>query len=123
MEVPERLPERLPQGDDAVVKRDKTVRYMLDPDHPDGGAKARRFREALGYRRGDFERLREDLRVAASSGVVVGCRPARPAGLTWTVDLQITGPNGRTVPSARCGTRWCQARRRACHRHGSIAEV
>lgn len=97
MEVPERLPERLPQGAGAVVKRDKALRYLLDPGHEDGGAKARRFREALGYRREDFERLREDLRLAAASGAVVGCRPARLSGLTWTVDLQVTGPNGRTA--------------------------
>jgi filamentous hemagglutinin len=97
VEVPERLPQRLPQGHEAVVKRDKTLRYMLDPRHPDGGAKARRWEAVLGYRREHFERLREDLRAAAVNGTVRGCRLARPAGLTWTVDITITGPNGATA--------------------------
>lgn len=97
MEVPAPLPERLPEAAQAVVKRDKTLRYMLDPRHLEGGDKARRWREVLGYTRGDAERLREDLRAAAPSGRVVSCRPARPAGLTWGVMLTLTGPNDRTV--------------------------
>jgi hypothetical protein len=103
VEVPQPLPPRLPQGEDAVVKRDKTVRYMLDLTHPDGGSKARRFYEVLGYRREHFERLRRDLAVAAASGSVVNCRLARPSGLVWTVDLQVTGPNGET---ARVRSNW-----------------
>lgn len=79
------------------MKRDKTVRYMLDPRHQDGGPKARRWEEVLGYRREHFERLREDLRAAAASGKVQACRPARPSGLTWTVDMTLTGPNGDTA--------------------------
>lgn len=97
MEVPERLPERLPQGREAVVKRDKLVHYMLDPSHPRGGSKARRWDEVLGYRRQHSEELRRALSDAASSGTVKHCRPARPVGLTWTVDLVLTGPNGQTA--------------------------
>lgn len=97
MEVPDRLPERLPQGADAVVKRDKSLRYILDPNHPDGEHKARRFREVLGYTRAHSETLREDIRVAAATGKVVSCRLAKPTGLTWGVELALTGPNGHTA--------------------------
>jgi hypothetical protein len=97
VQVPRPLPARLPQGDEAVVKRDKTVRYILDPSHAEGGPKARRFDEVLGYRREHFEQLREDLRLAAATGSVVDCRPAKPTGLTWTVDLRLTGPSCRTA--------------------------
>jgi hypothetical protein len=93
--VPKPLPALLPQGDQAVVKRDKVLRYLLDPKHQDGGHKARRFREVFGYKRADAERLRADLRAAAASGRVVNCRLARPSGLTWTVEFEITGPNGQ----------------------------
>ncbi len=97
MKVPDRLPERLPQGTNAVVKRDKTLNYMLDPNHTDGGHKARRWLEIFGYTRVHSERLREDLR-AGAAGVVVSCRSAQPSGLTWTVVLTVTGPNGHTGP-------------------------
>lgn len=96
MEVPDRLPERLVQGDDAIVKRDKVIRYLLDPDHAEGGHKARRWSEVFGDTRARSETLREDLRAGAAEGMVVGCRLARPSGLTWTVVLTITGPNGHT---------------------------
>lgn len=98
MKVPDPLPERLPQGANAVVKRDKIRDYLLNPDHPVGRHKARRWLEIFGYTRAHSEELREDLRAGAAAGAVVSCRSAQPSGLTWTVVLTVTGPNGHTGP-------------------------
>lgn len=103
MEVPDPLPERLPEAASAVVTRDKALRYLLDPRHETGAHKARRFREVLGYTRADAERLRGDLAAAAPGGRVVSCRPGPFAGLTFAVRVRLTGPSGR---SAEVRTNW-----------------
>ncbi len=97
--VPDPLPERLPLADRAnVVKRDKTLRYLLNPNHPLGLNKARRFRERLGYERRDAETLRADLARAVVIGEVAGCRLAKSGGLNWVVHVVLTGPNGKSAP-------------------------
>ncbi len=50
----------IPEAEIAVVTREKVHGYLLNRDHPDGGAKAIWF-EALGYERENWQLLADDL--------------------------------------------------------------
>ncbi len=51
---------RLPFAELAVVPERKITHYLLNPDHPEGGSKARFFL-GVGYDPGAIERFRDDL--------------------------------------------------------------
>jgi hypothetical protein len=69
--------------------------YLLDPDHPDGGSKARFFR-SLGYSRLAWRRLESDLRSAHESGRMRS--DVRTVyGDKYRLVSRITGPNGRSA--------------------------
>jgi hypothetical protein len=50
----------LPNSGAAWIPRSKLEEYLLDPDHPTGGAKARFFAQ-LGYTRENLEALEQEL--------------------------------------------------------------
>jgi hypothetical protein len=50
----------LPNSGAAWIPRSKLEEYLLDPDHPTGGAKARFFAQ-LGYTREKLEALEQEL--------------------------------------------------------------
>ena len=54
----QRLQMSLPNWHDAWIPRAKLQEYLLDPDHPTGGAKARFFAQ-LGYTRENLEALEQ----------------------------------------------------------------
>lgn len=87
----------MPNAREAKVGRSKARDYLVNPGHPDGGPKARRFEEVLGYTRADHELLCLDIRAAVVDGEVVNWRLRPDGAVTWTVMLSITGPNGRTA--------------------------
>jgi hypothetical protein len=55
---------KLPNADRAIVDETKVRDYLLSPEHPVGRFKARVFR-AAGYRREEWQRLQNDLRLLA----------------------------------------------------------
>ncbi len=51
---------KLPFAEQAVVPERKITHYLLNPDHPEGGSKARYFLRC-GYSVDDVDRFRDDL--------------------------------------------------------------
>lgn len=54
---PPKIGELLPGAEDAYGVHEKLLTYSLDPDHPDGGHKARLFRRQLEITAADLEYL------------------------------------------------------------------
>lgn len=52
---------KIPNSERAVIEHQKTVLYLLNPDHPDGGSKARLLL-SLGYSAARWQQLDADLR-------------------------------------------------------------
>lgn len=86
---------KLPNGDRAVVPRTKVLRYLLAPEHPEGGSKARFFL-SRGYDPGRPEVLIDDLRAVATSGTLVETRRTRH-GIKRIVDGSFGAPDGREL--------------------------
>lgn len=96
-EVPRYLPDRLPFADQVRIKRSKVRDYLLNPDDPDGGPKARVFRGVLGYSRNEWETFITELRAAVPHGEVTGFRQTDHGG-NWGLLVQLRGPNRRSAP-------------------------
>jgi hypothetical protein len=80
----------------AVIDPRKLADYVLNPEHPIGGAKARVFRAALGIGRADAISLAAQIR----EGLMTN--PAIPGkvdhhGSRFSVDIEINGPKGSGV--------------------------
>lgn len=94
----------IPDADRAVVEESKLVQYLLNPDHPDGGAKARWF-GSRGYKRSNWRLLRDHLlaigrqcpdfetertpfgvKFIASGGIGVSGFPAGTVRTVWIVN-------------------------------------
>ena len=87
---------RLKNAESAIVPKAKVLDYALNPDHPTGGNKARVLSAALGYDRSSAGDLIDQIRAGVRS------YPPIPGimdtyGARFTVDIPVTGPNGRTV--------------------------
>jgi hypothetical protein len=86
---------KLPNAEHAVIQQAKVERYLLDPDHPYGGAKARLL-SSLGYSADNWRQLAADLRAMHLSEDVVLIR--RTAwGVRYEIVAPLTGPGGDTV--------------------------
>ena len=76
--------------------RKKTEGYLLNPNHPVGGAKAKFMREVLGYSQADSHLFHKN--VAAS---LVGKNPSKtettPFGIKHTYHTKVIGKNGDAV--------------------------
>jgi hypothetical protein len=77
-----------PDAEYATVSQEKICDYLLNHDHPIGGAKAAWF-EGLGYSAEDWQKLAEDLLklARATSEFVAESSP-------WGVKYIVTGPLG-----------------------------
>ena len=86
----------LPNLESAKIDPRKLTDYALNPEHPVGGNKAKVFESALGYSKSNaddlMKRVQEKL---PQSEAVLG--KADQYGQRYTVDMQITGPNGNTT--------------------------
>lgn len=78
---------------DVRYSKKKTEEYLLNPNHPVGGAKAKFMRDVLGYSQADSHLFHKN--VAKS---LVGKTPFRteitPYGTKHTYRIQIIGKNG-----------------------------
>lgn len=81
--------------DDAHIDERKIVEYLLARAHPVGGAKATFFM-SLGYRIGEWTRLRDDLIHIAENGEAIDIS-ATAYGVKIIVDGSVKSPCGRMV--------------------------
>lgn len=81
--------------DEAQVTEAKVLGYLLSTDHPTGADKAAFFR-AIGYRRSEWTRLRDDLLGLARQGDVAD-EEKTTYGVKYVVDGSVKSPSGRTV--------------------------
>jgi hypothetical protein len=84
---------KLPGGERALVDSRKVIGYSLDPDHDEGGHKARLFETLLGINRQNADLLLRAVEKAAVMGeAVVGKRDKY--GQRYVIDFIFTGPVG-----------------------------
>lgn len=87
---------RLPNYDQAVIPVDKLSGYALNPDHPDGSHKARRFKAALGFDIENVPLLEQVIREKLAENLVVfGLSDQH--GQRYSVDMELTGPAGKAI--------------------------
>lgn len=94
-------PERLPGAEDATADEAKFVKYLLNPDHADGGPKARFFKE-LGFDIDNWQELRDQILSKLPSVAATFSRDNRAGGSNWTATIDVEGPEG----AARVCTVW-----------------
>lgn len=82
----------LPCADEAVIPPQKLRDYALNPDHADGGHKARVFRSALGIQRKDWSYLRDQIVAGVLSASVTRVRHSE-FGLHYSVPIEVRGLN------------------------------
>lgn len=91
---------KIPNGELAIIDNAKLVDYCLSPDHELGKHKARVFEEALGINQSNWDRLRDDLLVAARSNDAVSTSTDK-YGERFLIDFEMSGPKRiATVRSA-----------------------
>lgn len=88
---------RLPNLDRAEISIGKISNYVLNPDHPTGGNKARVLKSALGFDQGNATEF--------TQAIYDGLRHAKAVkqkdlgfGTRYKVTMMVTGPNGKTKP-------------------------
>jgi hypothetical protein len=74
--------------------QDKLYNYLLDPEHSVGGAKAKWFREALGFTRENMDDLARQIVFDPARAVETA---ATPHGVKYNQTIRITGANGRQI--------------------------
>jgi hypothetical protein len=83
-----------PRSDAAYGIAEKLRAYVLNPDHPAGGHKLRRFQERLGIGADDAERLETAMRGALPAALITGVREVVAGGVSCGVVLELVGPSG-----------------------------
>ena len=93
--------EPMPGADRAVIPPAKLAGYALNPDHPEGGHKARVLASALGYTADHADELARQL-LGGLKHQPATLRELDAYGQRWMVDIPVTGPAG----SATVRTGW-----------------
>ena len=73
---------------------DKLDRYLLNPGHDVGKAKAKWFKEALGFDRGNAADLAKQITFDEAKGIVTG---VTEHGTKFNQVITIQGANGRVI--------------------------
>ena len=84
---------KLPATTEASVA-DKLNRYLLNPDHPQGGPKAKWFKEALGFDRENAADLAKQIQFDESKATVTG---VTQHGTKYNQVITIQGANGKVI--------------------------
>jgi len=85
---------KLPNGDLAIVEREKIVAYLLNARHPDNGGKAAFFQK-LGFERDGWAAFATALRTLAVTGAIA--RTVESVhGTKHVVDGRMQTPRGRS---------------------------
>ncbi len=89
------LKDPLPNIENAIIDPRKLSGYALNPEHPVGGNKAKVFESTLGYNKSNADDLMKQVYSKLSeSESVIG--KLDQYGQRYTVDMNITGPNGNS---------------------------
>ncbi len=86
---------KVPNAANAVIELPKLLNYLLDVDHPQGGAKARML-VSFGYSSANWRRLDSDIRSMLLSEEVVATNRSL-WGTRYEIVAPLTGPSGDTV--------------------------
>ena len=83
---------RLPNAERAAINPRKLRDYALNPDHLSGAYKAEFFAQ-MGYTRGDWQRLEQDIR---AQHLAHAARPGKPSphGTKYVITAPLQGPRG-----------------------------
>jgi hypothetical protein len=84
----------MPRAGDAVVEEAKLVRYLLDPESPEGSAKAKFFKETLGIEAGEWRHLAAQLKQGLAKAPVLSKVRSGQWGVRYEVVTNIRGLNG-----------------------------
>ncbi len=84
---------KLPNGERAVVDRQKLVAYSLDPEHDEGRHKAHLFQSLVGINLENAELLLGTLEQAADTGEAVKGKLDN-YGQRYVIDFDFVGPEG-----------------------------
>jgi hypothetical protein len=91
---------KLPNGDQAIIDRQKFTHYCLSPDHDDGRHKAHLFQTLLGLNLDNAGLLLDALQQAAATTDAVAGKLDK-YGQRYVIDFDFTGPAGTaTIRSA-----------------------
>jgi len=74
--------------------RDKLLRYLLNPDHPIGGPKAKWFEDALGFNQSNLDALSRQIVFDPARAVETG---VTEFGTKYNQVISIVGANGKTI--------------------------
>lgn len=91
------LGDALPRAKEAVIPVAKLCDYALNPDHPEGGPKARAFASVLGITGDSWEHLRDEMLRTLPTGRISRIN-ANLFATTYGVRLVVRGLNGRDAP-------------------------
>ena len=78
----------------AASVNDKLARYLLNPSHPVGGAKAKWFEQALGFTQSNSSALAKQIVFDASKAVQTG---VTQYGTKFNQVIPITAANGKVI--------------------------
>ena len=81
---------------DVRYSKEKTEGYLLNPNHPQGGPKARFMQDVLGYTQGDSKVFHENV-VRSIIGKVPAKTEITPYGTKLTYHTKLTGKDGKTA--------------------------
>jgi hypothetical protein len=88
----------MPRASDAIVEEGKLTRYVLNPDHPEGGGKAYLFNSLLDIAADDWLYLAAQLKDGlASADPILKVRSTR-FGIQYHVVTPVVGRNGNIKP-------------------------
>ena len=73
---------------------DKLDRYLLNPEHPVGGSKAKWFDEALGFNKSNMDDLANQIVFDPTKAVQTG---VTEFGTKYNQVISVTGANGKTI--------------------------
>ncbi|MBI6865924.1 DUF6883 domain-containing protein [Lysinibacillus fusiformis] len=87
--------------EEIIIPENKLANYALNLQHPEGGSKAKFFKEELNIEKEDWRYLAEQIKLGLNDGEVREIR-VEEYGIKYHVDIQITGLNEtiRTVRTA-----------------------
>ena len=83
----------LPATTEMSVK-DKLYRYLLDPEHPVGGSKAKWFEEALGFTKENLDDLAKQIKFDSAKAIQTRIIPT---GIQYNQTIEIIGANGKKI--------------------------
>ena len=81
---------------DVRYSHKKTVGYLLNPDHPQGGSKAKFMKDVLGYTQSDSKVFHHNV-VASIKGKTPDKSVTTPYGVKHTYNTELIGKNGNKV--------------------------